>query len=259
MARAKRTNRAEARRRHRASFAETPVDGELLTADAAEDAPDAGAGAGTRPPAARSAATSGADAPPPRPGIAAAFRSSFRPADIRGDLRALPRSLRHWSFLVAVIMSGVAVALVPLLGANSIALTLFGYFSGAAPIGSAFLAGFFAPRASYLAGGLAGLASVGFMALAFSVGPFGGLLPTQTIDGAPLALADAKALVLTQALFYGVPSAALFAAMAAWYRRFLNAANPNRRTRRPAPSTGRRPDGRQPRKNQQRPMLARRR
>ena len=183
MARAKRTNRAEARRRHRASFAETPVDGELLTADAAEDAPDAGAGAGTRPPAARSAATSGADAPPPRPGIAAAFRSSFRPADIRGDLRALPRSLRHWSFLVAVIMSGVAVALVPLLGANSIALTLFGYFSGAAPIGSAFLAGFFAPRASYLAGGLAGLASVGFMALAFSVGPFGGLLPTQTIDG----------------------------------------------------------------------------
>lgn len=257
MARAKRTNRAEARRRHRASFAEPLAEGELATDDVIEEAP--GATAGTRPSAARAAGASAPAAPPPRPGIAAAFRSAFRPADVRGDLRALPRSLRHWSFLVAVLLSGLAVALVPLMGANTIALTLFGYFSGAAPIGSAFLAGFFAPRASYLAGALAGLASVGFMAIAFSVGSFGGLLPAEAADGTPLAPDVAKALVLNQALFYGVPSAALFAAMAAWYRRFLNAANPNRRARRAAAPTGRRPDGRQPRKNQQRPMLARRR
>ena len=252
MARAKRTDRAEARRRHRAAFAETLPESSLE--DAGEEAaPATGRPTGPRP------TTAPAEAPPPvRPGIAKAFRQAFRPVDMRGDLRALPRSLRHWSFLVAVLLSGLSVALVPLLGASTIALTLFGYFSGAAPIGSAFLAGFFAPRASYLAGGLAGLASVGFMALAFSIGSFGGLLPTQTVDGAPLTPEVAKALVLNQALFYGVPSAALFASMAAWYRRFLNLANPNRR-RRPPPATGRRPDGRQPRKNQQRPMLARRR
>lgn len=251
MARAKRTDRAEARRRHRAQFAEALPESNLdNVAEEAIPAPSRTAGP-------RTAAT--AEPPPPvRPGIAKAFRQAFRPLDLRGDLRALPQNLRHWSFLVAVILSGLAVALVPLLGANAIALTMFGYFSGAAPIGSAFLAGFFAPRASYLSGALAGLASVGFMALAFSIGSFGDLLPTQAVDGTPLAPDVAKALVLNQALFYGVPSAALFASMAAWYRRFLNLANPNRR-RRPPAATGRRPDGRQPRKNQQRPMLARRR
>ena len=36
----------------------------------------------------------------PRPGIGYAFRSSFRPLDLRGDLKALPRLLRHPAFLV---------------------------------------------------------------------------------------------------------------------------------------------------------------
>ncbi|MEA2518569.1 MAG: hypothetical protein QOF49_649, partial [Chloroflexota bacterium] len=75
----------------------------------------------------------------------------------------------------------------------------------------------------------------------------------------PMTESAAKALVLSQALTVGVPSAALFAAAAAWYRRFLNRANPNRPRQRPGGSSGRRPDGKVAKKNTQRPMLARRR
>ena len=195
---------------------------------------------------------------PPRPSITAAFRSAFRPVDLRGDLAALPRLLRHWSFLVPVVLSGLAVALVPLVGLNAFTSAFFQYFSFTAPLGTSFIAGFFAPRASYLIGILAALASVGFQVIAYTAGPFGGLFENfRDSSGAVLTEAAAKELVVNQALTVGVPSAALFAAAAAWYRRFLNRANPARQ--RPTASAARRPDGRQPKKNQQRPMLARRR
>ena len=99
MARAKRTGRAEARRRYRASFAD-PIEAEDsdLEADAATQAAPTGAA----PPG---------PADTRRPSILAAFRSSFRRIELRDDLRALPQLLRHWSFLVPVILSGVAVVL----------------------------------------------------------------------------------------------------------------------------------------------------
>jgi hypothetical protein len=62
--------------------------------------------------------------------------------------------------------------------------------------------------------------------------------------------------LLGQALTYGVPMSMFFASAAAWYKRFLNRANPNRN--RPT-QAGRRPDGKQPKRNEQRPILARRR
>ena len=111
-------------------------------------------------------------------------------------------------------------------------------------------AGFFAPRASYLVGILTALASVGFQAIAYSVGPFGGLLDSfHDASGALLSQQDAKMLVLNQALFTGVPSGALFAAAAAWYKRFLNRASPSRN--RPTGTSSRRPDGKTPKRNQQ--------
>jgi hypothetical protein len=78
-----------------------------------------------------------------------------------------------------------------------------------------------------------------------------------TPGNVPLSEAQAKALLLNEALFSGVPLSAIVAAAGAWYRRFLNRANPNRD--RPGASTARRPDGKVPKKPQQRPMLARRR
>jgi hypothetical protein len=255
VARAKRTDRAEARRRNRAILAETE-DGELETTadeDTASESPSARAVA-TRP----RPTASGSPAPAPRPGITSAFRASFRPLDLRGDLRALPQIVTHWSLFVPVILAGLAVALVPFFASSPIVGTLFGYFSGPAPFVTAFIAGLFAPRASYLVGILVGLASVSFMALAFAVGPFGGVLQGMTdVTGQPLTEAAAKSALLSEALVTGVPLAAIVAAAGAWYRRFLNRANPNRT--RPSTPSSRRPDGKVPKKPQQRPMLARRR
>jgi drug/metabolite transporter (DMT)-like permease len=265
VARAKRTDRAEARRRYRATFADpaegdlSPEDGDTVATAADADSPGGRRAAGTAP-AVRAGGTAATTAAPARPSLGAAFRSSFRPVDLRGDLRALPQLVRHWSFFVPVVLSGLSVALIPLLGLNALTSAFFQYFSFTAPLGTSFLAGFFAPRASYLVGMLAALASVGFQVLAYSVGPFGGLFNEfRDANNAILGEAAAKQLVINQALTVGVPSAALFAAAAAWYRRFLNRANPNRGRARAQAAGGRRPDGKVPKKNQQRPALARRR
>ncbi len=267
MARAKRTDRAEARRRYRATFADPLTEDDLVPDDDSETAETSAPvtsprSASARPSRARPTTTTATlVAPPPaRPSIVTAFRSSFRPLDLRGDIRALPQLIRHWSFFVPVLLSGLAVALVPLVGLNPLTSAFFQYFSFTAPLGTSFLAGFFAPRASYLVGMLVALASVGFQLLAYSVGPFGGLFADfKDAAGNPMTEAAAKALVVNQALVVGVPSAALFAAAAAWYKRFLNRANPNRGKPRPGRPAGRRPDGRVAKKNQQRPILARRR
>ena len=259
MARAKRTDRAAARRRYRAATGEPLRDGDLdgdeleAAAPAATPTPDrAGRDRASTPAVATTA--------PVRPSIGGAFRSSFRPIDLRGDIRALPQILRHWSFLLPVVLSGLSVALLPL-APSALTLAFYQYFSGSAPLGTSFIAGFFAPRASYLVGALTALASVAFQALAFSVGPFAGLLdsiPDVSNPNQFLPHDVALQVVLSQALVTGVPSGALFAAAAAWYKRFLNRANPNRGAR-PSGGGSRRPDGKVPKKNQQRPMLARRR
>jgi hypothetical protein len=255
VARAKRTDRAEARRRYRASIADP-----LETDDDLLDDEDLAPAASTSPSGGRAAANASsrsAAAAPSRPGMGSAFRSSFRPVDLRGDLQALPLLIRHKAFLVPVILSGASVALLPLIGVNALTSAFYQYFSFTAPLGTAFLAGFFAPRASWIVGMMAALASVGFQALAFSLGPFGGLYDSfLDSSGQPMGRAAAEALVLNQALVVGVPSAALFAAAAAWYKRFLGRANPNRG--RPAQTT-RRPDGKTPKRNESRPILARRR
>ncbi len=257
MARAKRTDRADARRRHRAVPLEatditTAAEGDAETASTAPSSP------GRRGPGPATAAAP-AGATPVRPSITGAFRSSFRPLDLRGDLRALPGLLRTKAFLLPVILSGLSVALVPLVGLNALTSTFYQYFSFSAPLGTSFLAGFLAPRASYLLGILAALASVGFQALAFSNGTFGGFLTIfqDPATGGTMNPDQARALILGQALWVGVPSAAFFAAAAAWYRRFLNRANPNRS--RPTGPTTRRPDGKVAKRNQGRPLLARRR
>ena len=138
-------------------------------------------------------------------------------------------------------------------------MLFYQYFSGTAPLGTSFIAGFFAPRASYLLGAIIALASVGFQAIVF-LGPFGnGFFDLQTqTTAAPVSKDALVQSILTNALFAGVPSGAFFAAAAAWYRRFLRLASPNRQAQSRA-SSGKRPDGKVPKKNESRPILARRR
>ncbi|MBA2382296.1 MAG: hypothetical protein H0V73_09325 [Chloroflexi bacterium] len=261
MARAKRTDRAEARRRHRATFADQPD----LDPAANDGVPDAPIAASARAVANAAPARSGPANPPlTRPSLSGAFRSSFRPIDIRGDLRALPRLVTHWSFFVPVVLTGLAVVLFQYFPKDGLAAAFFGYFSGVTPFGAVLFAGFFAPRASWLVGALVSIVAALFLAASLTV-QYGSLPDDQFIDtgvnqvslvSTNVAKAEIPQFV-TQALTVGAIYGAFFAAAAAWYRRFLNRASPNRQ--RPSTPTSRRPDGKVPKKNQQRPILARRR
>jgi hypothetical protein len=282
VARAKRTDRAEARRRYRAQLAAESGGEELDPAEAGAAEPSRDTRGPTRTPPRRPAAAP-AQAPA-RPGIASAFRAAFRPANLREDLAALPQLLRHRSvWLPALITIGTTAVFLTTGGADRISLILAQYFIAPPPIGGIFLAGFLAPRASYLTGGFAGL--VGAICFAIlvttstsgAVGSPGGpatspspsAIASQGASTSPAASASAAASVSPVPSAAGSPQAsptpsgtggavtpqervetiagafilspltgAFFGAAAAWYRRFLNLANPNRGARRPPPGRG---------------------
>ena len=226
MARAKRTDRTEARRRTRAEQAAITSEGAALATVGAASA----------------ASTAAVKAPQPaRPSITAAFRGSFRQVHVADDLRALPRLLIHWSFWGPALatIAATAVFLVYAQGWQAgqqpdsvgslavLALQMF-VFPLPAPAGSSFIAGFGAPRASWLIGILIGvIAAAGYAAVLY-------LAPTALL--LDLGMISSAGTVQDAALtgFLVAPiGAALFASAAAWYRRFLNLANPNRNQRRP--------------------------
>ena len=154
LARAKRTDRAEARRRYRAAMpaprgSRTSVDAESRVRRAA--------------PTRRRRGT--ADVEPCRPDRAsgAAFRQSIHPVNVRDDLaapargcvttprrsgcRSSSRSQRH---------RRVAITTGP---TTSSPRLMFAYFVQTPAIGGVFIAGFLAPRASWLLGLIVGLVS----------------------------------------------------------------------------------------------------
>lgn len=218
MARAKRTDRAAARRRYRAAL---QAEDELATtADEASNAQSASntsnvAKASTSP-------RGGTPSTAARVGIGTAFRLAFRPLDLRGDLLALPDLAIHtkalWLPSLLVIASTVAFAITG--GKDVVTQFMFAYFIQTPAIGGVFLAGFLATRASWLLGAIVGSVSATCYAIliltvfsavvAASPDPSVG---TQTILGAFL---------LSPVM------GAFFAAAAAWYRRFLTITNPNR-------------------------------
>jgi hypothetical protein len=210
VARAKRTARADARRRYRADHGlpdETAIEEE--------------AAAPTASPARSSATTQ-----PARIGMAAAFRQAFRPLDVRGDLRALPHIAIHskalWLPIALTILSfAVFVAIRPADRPEGdtlalLAMFLFSYFLQTPAIGGVFIAGFLAPRASWLLGAIVGLVSAaGYSALGLS-----GILPiTTTVNASD---------VVVSAFIISPIMGAIFASAAAWYRRFLQLSSPNR-------------------------------
>ena len=214
MARAKRTIRAEARRRYRAEHG-LPDDTLALEAEDT-DAESPANSRQTRPQPGQ----------PARLGIGTAFRLAFRPVDLRGDLRALPqiatRSKALWVptlltvgstavFLVArpdVANQGDIVAV--------LSTFLFQYFIQTPAIGGVFIAGFLAPRASWLLGIIVGLVSAACYAALALTGVLA--IPSTTV------LSE----VLSAAFVLSPVMGALFASAAAWYRRFLQLSSPNR-------------------------------
>ena len=219
MARAKRTDRADARRRYRQYQS---ADLEDVEGAEPSEAPPA-TPRGPRP----------APGAPARPSLTTAFRAAYHRANIREDVAALPGLLRTRSFLGAVALIAVGTAGVALAPQNPISQLLYQsllYPPAMAPI---FIVGFFARRASYLLGLIVSVIDVAlFAVVVYVVVP---ATPTTTpVDPA------AQAQAVYSAISVGPLSGIFFAAAAAWYRRFLNLTNARAQHRRQAsPRAGR--------------------
>lgn len=223
MARAKRTDRTEARRRHREEQAVLAPDAAVAEATSGTGAASSGSSKG---------GVKQAPPPPARPGIGTAFRQAFRPLDLVGDIKALPKLLLHWSFwgpaLATIVSTVLYLAFAQGRTSTSqqdtlwvmvnLAFQMF-VFPLPAPAGAAFIAGFGARRASWLIGAIIGVIAAVCFAVILNV-----VSSSLTTGGQVL---DVQAYGL-QGLLVAPVGSALFAAAAAWYKRFLNTANPNR-------------------------------
>jgi hypothetical protein len=269
--RAKRTDRAEARRRHRASLGEQPTD-EAVEPSAP---PSASRAAAPRPPSTGE-----------RPSLANSFRAAFRPLNLGEDLRYLPKLLIDRSVWLPILLTIAAgVAFVATGGANWLVAIIATYFVAPPALGSVFIGGFLAPRASYLVGLIVGfvsavvasaiiLTSQASLVTGQPIGTAPTPTPVASIAASPSASAATSASPATSAApsasasappaasptpspsptpnpssvqdqivyafvtspFFGM----FFAAAAAWYRRFLRLSRPTP----PRSQQGRRGDGR---------------
>ncbi len=271
MARAKRTDRADARRRYRG----TASDGLVIDGEATDSADAPEASATGRPSAKRIAPTprsgtsraGGTERPalPPggRPSFTAAFRAAARPLDVRSDIAYIPtlvlRTRAVWIPGAAAIGAGVLFLASQPLGSNQLANLAFQLFVLPPTIAGSFLAGVLAPRATYIAGGIAALVG----ALVFSVavivtpsnlsaatiaptpspaasasagasaspGPSASPAASPTSDGTATETDAAKASAIVQAIVLSVPFGIAIGAFGGYYRRFLAVSSPNRQRR----------------------------
>jgi hypothetical protein len=164
VARAKRTDRAEARRRYRAQLAEQSGEPEEEADTDAEPTRAPRPTSGPRP-----AAQPSGQQPS---GMGYAFRAAFRSPHYREDLAYLPRLAIHPSVWAPVLLTIVtASAYLATEGRDVISSFAVQYFVAPPPIGAIFIAGFFAPRASYLAGGIVGIVSAVVLAALTAFAP----------------------------------------------------------------------------------------
>ncbi|HMJ81325.1 MAG TPA: hypothetical protein VK592_09795 [Candidatus Dormibacteraeota bacterium] len=204
MARAKRTDRAEARRRYRASQAPAEATSEELSE------------AGAAPAASGSAAS--ATVPKRGVGRASLFATlDIHAPDFRGDVAALPQIARTtpllWLAFGLGLLSIILAGVMPLTGdatnpapgdaVTSLAVQFLIQFPTTSLLG-----GFAAPRAAYLFGiGLGMLQGIALTLL---------LVRVYAITGQQAA----PELIASNGLFL-VLQGMIFAALASWYRRWL--------------------------------------
>ena len=228
MARAKQTGRAEARRRYRLSTAplDADADGELLEDD---DAPEP-----QRPAKAPPARATEARPASGRPGFMDSFRLAYHRPNLREDIATLPTTLRSRGFLagMALVFAGGVLWYVYPAYSGSLQVWQLLVVPGSA-LAPQLVAGFFAPRASYLLGALIGVVQP-IVYLVVEGSPHvqealvarGFTLPPGPVDQA------------AGAFFTSIAQGALFAAMAAWYRRFLAMSSARTSAARAAASKG---------------------
>jgi hypothetical protein len=157
-----------------------------------------------------------------RPGFGSlfsSFGSAYRAPNVREDLRLFPPLLLSRGFLAAVALTvsgAVGEILFPGYSGSNFLFQFVTYPPALAPI---FVAGFFAPRASYLLGLAVGVVDVLVLLVwAIALAPaLGSAANPQSILGD-----------LLPALGTNAVTGIVFGAGAAWYRRFLQTSNPRR-------------------------------
>jgi hypothetical protein len=235
VARAKRTDRAEARRRYRQTVA---------TEEATFDDVDPTTGAAAVAPAARAnrAAAKAAPAPAPtRPGLIPAFRSAIQPAPIMDDLRALPQIVfRTKAFVLPAALSVASGAAFLISGSsqNVVGALLFQAFVVPPPMAASFLGGLFAPRAAWAVGGLVGLAASIVFAVVAVLYPESASTAAGTVANTMAQRQEAILFAFLTAPMLGIA----IGAFAGFYRRFLRSSGA----------------GQQPRSNRQKRAASRR-
>jgi hypothetical protein len=210
VARAKSTDRAEARRRHRAATAAAVAESPSLAVPSA---------------AARTSTGGSGPAGPARTGIFGSFRGAIRPIHLREDLLDLPRlATRTFAIWLPALLILVVFGLFEASGANisnqSVQALAFNLFVFPPPLAAAFLAGILTQRSSYLAGGIVGLlAGILFATyvLTATFAPSNGLAVTG----------DIRLQNAFYALLVSPVTGVAVGGFAGFYRRFLRMANPN--------------------------------
>jgi hypothetical protein len=276
VARAKRTDRAEARRRHRAQLASDAIDTSGESEDVEPESPSAGGRRDEPPPGRRPAASR--PQPPERLGFIAALRGAYEPAHVRADLAALPELLRSRAIIVpALLVLASAIVLILAINAGNVDS------SGAARSPSPLVAGSAVstpvasgpspsgPAASGTAGGRAGgNAPLGIVAsilnlLFLQTPPIGGIYAaavlakrssylaggiagllgalglTAVLYTVPVddAIANVRSTYVTQAIVTSTLFGVVLGGALGYYRRLLRLMNPNRA--RPVPASRRAP------------------
>jgi hypothetical protein len=214
VARAKGTDRAEARRRYRAivkAQEEAEAGSESQTTAVAVGARNRGRSSQAFKPVPQQAAQ--------KPGFLGAAKAAYRPVHYREDLRFLvplvTRTFAVWPVLVLTIVA-VPLALALRKSTNDPILGVLTFWLSPLPMLPAMIAGFLAPRATWLAGAINGfIIGTGFIVLlVLADGQFPGLSKVSP-GQAPVAFIQ----VMTSA----VPFGAVMAAGTGWYKRFLAA------------------------------------
>jgi hypothetical protein len=188
VARAKRTDRAEARRRYRAQLTEQARD------EADEPIDETEVPSGSAPKRAGRTQPGSATTPTQPSGLGYAFRAAFHQPKYREDIAYLPRLVLHPSVWAPILVTiGTAAVFLATAGRDVLSTFALQYFVAPPPIGAIFIAGFFAPRASYLAGGIVGLVSAVVLAAIVAFAPPSLVSPQAEAQASPAPGASASA------------------------------------------------------------------
>ena len=212
MARAKRIDRAEARRRYRAAMLEQGQ-GDPETREIEENRSAA---------TARSSAVRGAPVQPVQPGqrvgIVSALKLATRPVHYGDDLRFAPTLILRTNAIwptVLVSLAGLAYGLMQTDYTSSGMQLTTTLLIASPPLVQPMLAGFLAPRATWLAGIISSLISSVclWILLVWAYSGHVTNLPPGAISYVPVAIE----LIVTAVTF-----GALLGAASGWYKRFLS-------------------------------------